>query len=252
MNFYDPRRPGSCMVPYYPTSTETESNDVVSTIRVHMPTPKLSKKMRLMTLNDPTAQCQLPCSLGPLGSAKTEERNSGASMTLYNPSTTPQSLCPYSLRNGLNGKNPVYVLTPKTILSSRNPYKCVNDHVDDDLLKLINSVIKDAQEGKWSYFSWHSEPSKNFKPSCRQKLFKSFRDSILSDITSINDRNNKSLIVPVTNDSNSKSLQSEALDVTETDEHCVSKNISKKSMHAGHIWVRKSDRVLRSTSRGKL
>ena len=108
----------------------------------------------------------------------------------------------------------MHVLTPRTIMSSRNPYKCVDDHVDDDLLKSINSIIKDAQEGNQSYFSWHSEPSKNFKPSCRQKLFKSFRDSILSDITSINDSNNKSLIVPVTNDSNSKSLQSKALDVT--------------------------------------
>ena len=95
-------------------------------------------------------------------------------------------------------------------------------------------------------------PSKNFKPSCRQKLFKSFRDSILSDITSINNSNNKSLIVPVTDDSNRKSLQSEALDVTGTNEHCVSKNISKKIMHTGHIWVGKSDHVLRSPSRGKL
>ena len=77
----------------------------------------------------------------------------------------------------------MYKLTPKTILSSRTPYKHVDDHVDDDLLKLINSIIKDAQEGNQSYFSWHSEPSKNFKPSCRQKLFKSLRDCILSDIT---------------------------------------------------------------------
>ena len=205
-----------------------------------------------MTFNDPTAQCQSLYSLGSLGSAKTEERNSVASMTLYNPSTTAQSLSPYSPGNGLRGKNPVYVPTPKTILSSRNPYKHVDDHVGDDLLKLINSIIKDAQEGKWSYFSQHSKPSKNFKPSCRRKLFKSFRDSILSDITSINDSNNKSLIVPVTNDNNSKLLQSEALDVTGTNEHCVSENISKKSMHAGHIRVEKSDRVLRSTSRGKL
>ena len=45
MNFYDPRRPGSCMIPYSPTSTETESNNVVSTIQVYVPTPKLSKKM---------------------------------------------------------------------------------------------------------------------------------------------------------------------------------------------------------------
>ena len=73
------------------------------------------------------------------------------------------------------------------------------------------------------------------------------RDSILSHITSIN---NKSLIVSVPNDSNSKSLQNEALDVT--NEHCVLKNISKKSWHAEHIWVRKSDQVLRSTFRGKL
>ena len=167
MNFYDPRRPGSCMVPYSPTSTETESNNVVSTIPVHAPTPKLSKKMGLMTLNDPTAQCQSPYFLGSLGSAKTEERNSVASMTLYNPSITAQSLSPYSPRNGLNGKNPTYIPTPKTILSSRNPNKCVDDHVDDDLLKLINSIIKYCQEGKWSYFSQHSEPSKNFKPSCR-------------------------------------------------------------------------------------
>ena len=156
-------------------------------------------------------------------------------MTLYNPSTTAQSLLLYSPGNGLNGKIPKYVLTPKTIWSSRNLNKCVDDHVDDDLLKLINSVIKDCQEGKQSYFSQHREPSKNFKPSCRQKLFKLFRDSILSDITSISDSNNKSLIVPVTNDSNSKSLQSEPLDVTGTNKHCVSKNISKKSMHAGCI-----------------
>ena len=155
------------MVPYSPTSTKTESNNVVSTIPVHVPTLKLSKKMGLMTLNNPTAQCQSPYSLGSLGSAKTDERNSVASVTLYNPSTTAQSLSPYSPRNGLNGKNPVYVLTPKTILSSRNPYKCVDDHVDDDLLKLINSIIKDAQEGNWRHFSQHSEPSKNFKPSCR-------------------------------------------------------------------------------------
>ena len=148
MNFYDPRRPGSYMVPYSPTSTETESNNVVSTIPVYVPTPKLSKKMGLMTLNDPTAQCQLPYALGSLGSAKTEERNSVTSMTLYNPSTTAQSLLPYSPGNGLNGKTPMYIPTPKTILSSRNPYKHVDDHVDDDLLKLINSIIKDAQEGK--------------------------------------------------------------------------------------------------------
>ena len=109
------------------------------------------------------------------------------------------------------------------------------------IYKLINSIIKDAQEEKWSYFSWYSEPSKNFKQSCRQQLFKSFRDSIWSDITSINDSNNKSLIVPVTNDSHSKSLQSETLDVTGTNKHCVSKNISKKSTHAGHIWIEKSD-----------
>ena len=51
----------------------------------------------------------------------------------------------------------MYILTPKTILSSRNPDKHVDDHVDDDLLKLINSIIKDAQEGNWSHFSWHSE-----------------------------------------------------------------------------------------------
>ena len=70
MSFYDPRRPGSCMVPYSPTSTKTESNNVVSTIPVYVPTPKLSKKMGLMTLNDPTAQCELPYSLGSLGSAK--------------------------------------------------------------------------------------------------------------------------------------------------------------------------------------
>ena len=239
MNFYDPRRPGSCMVPHSPTSTKTESNNLVLTIPVYMPTPKLSKNMGLMTLNDPTAQCQLLYSLGSLGSAKTEGKNSEASMTIYNPSSTAQSLLPYSPRNGLNEQNPIHVPTPKTILSSRNPYKCVDDHVDDGLLKLINSIIKDAQEGNWSYLSQHSEPSKNFKPSCRQKLFKSLRDSIFSDITSINDSNNKSLIVSVTNGSNSKSLQSEALDVT--NEHCVSKNISKKSMHAGHIWVRKSN-----------
>ena len=133
MNFYEPRRPGSCMVPYSPTSTETESNNVVSTILVYVSTPKLSKKMGLMTLNDPTAQCQSLYSLGSLGSAKTEEKNSVASMILHNPSTTAQFLLPYSPRNGLNGKNPTYVPTPKTILSSRNPYKCVDDHVDDDL-----------------------------------------------------------------------------------------------------------------------
>ena len=155
------------MIPYSPTSTKTESNNVVSTIPVHVPTPKLSKKMELITLNDPTAQCQLLYSLGSLGSAKTEGRNSVASMTLYNPSSTAQSLLPYSPGNGLNGKNPKYILTPKTILSSRNPFKHVDDHVDDDLLKLINSIIKDAQDGNQSYFSWHSEPSKNFKPSCR-------------------------------------------------------------------------------------
>ena len=178
MNFYDPRRPGSCMIPYSPTSTKTESNNVVSTILVYVPTPKLSKKMGLMTLNDPTAQSQSPYSLGSLGSAKTEGRNSVASMTLYNPSSTAQSLSPYSPRNSLNGKNPMYIPTPKTILSSRNPYKCVadhadddlfklinsiDDHVDDDLLKLINSIIKDAQEGNRSYFFQHSEPSKNVK-----------------------------------------------------------------------------------------
>ena len=148
MIFYDPRRRGSCMVPYSPTSTETESNNVVSTIPVHVPTPKLSKNMELMTLNDPTAQCQSPYSLGSLGSAKAEERNSVTSMTLYNPSTTAQSLSPYSPGNGLNGRNPTYILTPKTILSSRNPNKCADDHVDDDLLKLISSIIKDCQEGK--------------------------------------------------------------------------------------------------------
>ena len=138
MNFYDPRRPGSCMVPYSPTSTETESDNVVSTIPVYVPTAKLSKKMELMTLNDTTAQCQSLYSLGSLGSAKIEERNSVASMTIYNLSTTAQSLLPYSPRNGLNGKNPIYILTPQTILSSRNPNKHVDDHVDDDLLKLIN------------------------------------------------------------------------------------------------------------------
>ena len=62
--------------------------------------------MGLMTLNDPIAQCQLLYSLGSLGSAKTEERNSVASMTLYNPSTTAQSLLLYSPGNGLNGKKP--------------------------------------------------------------------------------------------------------------------------------------------------
>ena len=129
------------MVPYSPTSTKTESNNVVSTIPVHVLTPKLSKKMGLMTLNDPTAQCQSPYSLGSLGSAKSEERNSVASMTLCNPSTTAQSLSLYSPRNGLNGKYPMYILTPKTILSSRNPDKHVDDHVDDDLSKLINSRL---------------------------------------------------------------------------------------------------------------
>ena len=153
MNFYDPGKPGSCMVPYSPTSTKTESNNVVSTILVYVPTPNLSKMMGLMTLNDPTAQCQLPYSLGSLGSAKTEGRNSVASMTLYNPSSIAQTLSLYSPINGLNGKNPIYVWIPKTILSSRNPHKCVDDHVDDDLSKLINSIIKDAQEGNWSYFS---------------------------------------------------------------------------------------------------
>ena len=74
-----------------------------------VPTPKLSKKMKLITLNDLTAQCQLLYSLGSLGSAKTDERNSVASMTLYNPSNTAQSLLLYSPGNGLNGKNPVYV-----------------------------------------------------------------------------------------------------------------------------------------------
>ena len=69
---------------------------------------KLSKKMGLMTLNDPTAQCQSPYSLGSLGSAKTEGRNSVDSMTLYNPSTTTQSLLPYSPGNGLNGKQTLY------------------------------------------------------------------------------------------------------------------------------------------------
>ena len=81
------------MVPYSPTSTETESNNVVSTIPVNVPTPKLSKKMGLMTLNDPTTQCQSLYSVGSLGSAKTEERNSVVSMTLNNPSTTTQSHC---------------------------------------------------------------------------------------------------------------------------------------------------------------
>ena len=155
------------MVPYSPTSTETESSNMVSTIPVCVPTPKLTKKMELMTLNDPTAQCQSPYSPGSQGSVKTEDRNSVASMTLYNPSTTAQSLSLYSPGNGLNGKNPIYIQTSKTILSLRNPYKHVDDHVDDNLLKLINSIIKDAQEGKWSYFSQHNEPSKNFKPSCR-------------------------------------------------------------------------------------
>ena len=74
MNFFDPRRPGSCMAPYSPTSTKTESNNVVSTIPVHVPTPKLSKKLGLMTINDPTGQCQSPYSLGSLVSAKTEEK----------------------------------------------------------------------------------------------------------------------------------------------------------------------------------
>ena len=45
MNFYDPRSPGPCTVPYSSTSTETESNNVVSTIPVNVPIPKLSKKM---------------------------------------------------------------------------------------------------------------------------------------------------------------------------------------------------------------
>ena len=74
----------------------------------YVPTSKLSKKMGLMTLNDPTAQCQSPYSLGSLGSAKTEGRNSVDSMTLYNPSTTTQFLLPYSPRNGLNGKQTLY------------------------------------------------------------------------------------------------------------------------------------------------
>ena len=73
MKFYDPRRPGSCMAPYSPTSTKTESNNVVSTIPVYVPTPKLSKKMGLMTLNDPIAECQSPYSLGSLRNAKTDE-----------------------------------------------------------------------------------------------------------------------------------------------------------------------------------
>ena len=67
-----------------------------------------------MTLNDPTAQCQLLYSVGSLESAKTEERNSVASMTLYNSSTTAQSLVPYSPRNGLNGK-------PYLCVASRRP-----------------------------------------------------------------------------------------------------------------------------------
>ena len=168
-NFYDPRRPGSCMVPYSPTSTEKESKNVVSTIPVYVPTPILSKKMELMKLYEPTAQCQSPYSLGSLGNAKTEERNNEASMTLYNPSTTTQSLLPYSPGTAVNGKIPTYVLTPKRILSSRNPHM----HVDDDLLNLIDSIIKDCQEGR-SYFSRHKEPHKNIKPSCRRKLFKLF------------------------------------------------------------------------------
>ena len=62
MNLYDPRRPGSCMVPYSSTSTETESKNVVSTMPVYVPTPKLSKKMELMTLYDATANVS-PCIL---------------------------------------------------------------------------------------------------------------------------------------------------------------------------------------------
>ena len=101
------------MAPYSPTSTKIENNNVVSTMPVHVSTPKLSKKMGLMTPNDPAAQCQSPYSLGSLGSAKRNERNSVVSMTLYIPCTTAQSLLPNSPGNGLNLKNPVYILTPK-------------------------------------------------------------------------------------------------------------------------------------------
>ena len=137
-NVYDPRRPGSCMTPYSPT----ENNNVVSTIPLYVPTPKLSNKMKLMTLYAPTAQCQ---SLYSPGNAKTGERNNVASMTFYNPSTTAQSLSMYSPGYVRNEKNHTYVLTPKTILSSRNPEKLVFD----DSIKLIDSIIKDVQERKW-------------------------------------------------------------------------------------------------------
>ena len=40
VNLYDSRRPGSCLVPYSPTSTKTESNNVVSTIPVYVPKQK--------------------------------------------------------------------------------------------------------------------------------------------------------------------------------------------------------------------
>ena len=100
-----------------------------------------------------------------------------------------------------------------------------------DLMKLIDSIIKDVQERKRSYLSQHSKSSKNLKPSCRCRLFKSFWDSILSDITS-------------KNDNNSTSLENEPLNVPGNTKHCVTRN--KKSTQAGNYQFGKSDRVLRS------
>ena len=158
-NIYDPRRQGSCMTPYSPTG----NNNVFSTIPLYVSTPKLSNKMKLMTLYAPTAQCQSPYSPG---NAKMGERNNVASMIFYNPSTTAQSLSLYSPGYVGNGKIHTYIPSPKTILSSRNLDKLVFD----DLMKLINRIIKDIQERKQSYLSQCSESSKNLKLSCRHRL----------------------------------------------------------------------------------
>ena len=157
MNIYDPRRPDSCVVPYSQTSTGSGSKNLLSTIPVYVPTPKLCRKINFLTLLDPIAQCKTP----------------GNTMAHYKPGVTAQSRSPYSPELLRSGSLPTYIPTPKSVLSARNPNKCF----DDDVLKLLSSIIKDAEEGKWSYFSRKTEPSKKLKPSWRQKLFKSFRDS---------------------------------------------------------------------------
>ena len=105
MNIYDPRRPGSCVVPYSQTSTGSGSKILLSTIPVYIPTPKLCRKMNFFTLLDLIAQCKPP----------------GNSMTHYKPGVTAQSQSPYFPELSRSGSLHTYVPTPKSVLSARNP-----------------------------------------------------------------------------------------------------------------------------------